>query len=92
MPHGRGATWSGRLRFLSNQENKYCDFIQPLTLELSDRIASDDLAQLARHPDFPRAFTRSRKLPLPALIGALLSMRNQSQQTIDAFPAALFAN
>ena len=57
-----------------------------MTLELSGRIASDDFAQLARHPDFPRAFTRSRKLPLPALIGALLSMRNPSQQTmLDGF-------
>ena len=61
-----------------------------MTLELSDRIASDDFAQLARHPDFPRAFTRSRKLPLPALIGALLSMRNQSQQTmLDGFFASV---
>ena len=51
-------------------------------LELSERIASDDFAQIARHPDFPNAFTRNRKLPLPALIGALLSMRNQSQQAM----------
>jgi hypothetical protein len=55
-------------------------------LELSERIASDEFAQSARHPDFPQAFTRSRKLPLPALIGALLSMRNQSQQAmLDGF-------
>ena len=55
-------------------------------LELSERIASDDFAQVARHPDFPQAFTRSRKLPLPALIGALLSMRNQPQQAmLDGF-------
>ena len=46
-------------------------FIQCLTLELSDRIASDDFAQIARHPDYPRAFTRNRKLPLPALIGEM---------------------
>ena len=59
-------------------------------LELSERIASDDFAQIARHPDFPQAFTRSRKLPLPALIGALLSMRNQSQQTmLDGFFASV---
>jgi hypothetical protein len=49
-------------------------------LELSRRIASDDFAQIVRHPDFPNAFCRSRKLPLPRLISALLSMRNQSQQ------------
>jgi hypothetical protein len=55
-------------------------------LEFSDRIASDEFAQLARHPDSPNAFTRCRKLPLPALIASLLSMRGQSQQvTLDAF-------
>ena len=58
--------------------------------ELSQRIASDDFAQIARHPDYPRAFTRNRKLPLPALIGALLSMRNQSQQAmLDGFFASV---
>lgn len=61
-------------------------------LELSGRIASDDFAQIARHPDFPNAFTRSRKLPLPALIGALLTMRNQSQQALlDSFFASVCA-
>ena len=45
---------------------------------------------MARHPDFPQAFTRGRKLPLPALIGALLSMRNQSQQAmLDGFFASV---
>ncbi len=59
-------------------------------LELSERIASDDFAQIARHPDFPNAFTRSRKLPLPALIGALLTMRSQSQQAmLDGFFASV---
>lgn len=59
-------------------------------LELSDRIHSDEFAQIARHPDFPNAFTRNRKLPLPALISALVSMRNQSQQTtVDAFFASV---
>ena len=43
-----------------------------------------------RHPDYPRAFTRNRKLPLPALIGALLSMRNQSRQAmLDGFFASV---
>lgn len=55
-------------------------------LEFSERIASEDFAQMARHPDFSNAFTRKRKLPLPALIAALLTMRNQSQQAmLDAF-------
>jgi hypothetical protein len=59
-------------------------------LELSERIGSDDFAQIARHPDFPSAFTRSRKLSLPALIGALLTMRNQSQQAmLDGFFASV---
>ena len=59
-------------------------------LELSERIASDEFARLARHPDHPEAFTRSRKLPLPALIAALLSMRNQSQQAmLDGFFASV---
>ena len=59
-------------------------------LEFSDRIASDEFARLARRPDCPQAFTRSRKLPLPALIAALLSMRNQSQQVLlDGFFASV---
>ena len=59
-------------------------------LELSDRIHSEEFAKVARHPDCPNAFTRSRKLPLPALIGALVSMRNHSQQTtVDTFFASV---
>lgn len=62
-------------------------------LEFSERIASEEFAQSARHPDFPRSFTRSRKLSLPALIGALLSMRNQSQQAmLDSFFASVSGN
>ena len=67
-------------------------------LEFSDRIASDEFAQLARHPDAPKAFTRNRnrnrnrnrKLPLPTVIAALLSMRNQSHQAmLDGFFASV---
>jgi len=55
-------------------------------LDFSNQIASEEFAQLARHPDSPNAFTRCRKLPLPALIASLLSMRGQSQQvTLDTF-------
>ena len=58
--------------------------------ELNARICSDEFAELARHPDHPQAFRRNRKLPLPALIGALLTMRNQSQQlTVDGFFGAI---
>lgn len=61
-------------------------------LDLSDVIASDAFAQRARHPDFPKAFTRGRKLPLPALIAVLLSMRAGSQQILlDSFFATLCA-
>ncbi|MBL5980612.1 IS4 family transposase [Comamonas sp. NyZ500] len=59
-------------------------------LEFSARVGSEEFAQLARHPDCPRAFMRRRKLPLPELIGALLSMRNQSQQAmLDGFFATV---
>ena len=61
-------------------------------LGLSELIASDAFAERARHPDFPRAFTRGRKLPLPALIAALLSMRSGSQQVLlDTFFSNLCA-
>ena len=61
-----------------------------MLLEFSERIASDEFAQIARHPDFPNAFRRNRKLPLPALIASLLSMRNQSQQAmLDSFFASV---
>ncbi len=59
-------------------------------LAFADRIACDEFAQLARHPDSPNAFTRCRKLPLPALIASLLSMRGQSQQVmLDSFFGSL---
>lgn len=59
-------------------------------LEMADVIASDDFAQRARHPDHANAFTRTRDLPLPALVAALLTMRGASQQRgLDAFYASL---
>ena len=58
--------------------------------ELSEVIQSPDFAQAARDPDFAQAFSRTRKLPLPGLIAALLSQRGQSQQvTLDSFFASL---
>jgi hypothetical protein len=61
-----------------------------LIAEFSERIASAEFAQIARHPEFPKAFTRKSKLPLPALIASLLSMRNQSQQAmLDGFFASV---
>ena len=59
-------------------------------LGLSELIGSDEFAQRARHPNFPNAFTRCRKLPLPALIASLLTMRASSQQSLlDAFFGSL---
>lgn len=60
--------------------------MEELLLNLSEYIHSDEFAARARHPKFPKAFTRNRKLPLPALIGVLLSMRGASQQVmLDTF-------
>jgi hypothetical protein len=62
-------------------------------LDFSDLIASDAFTQRARHPSFPKAFTRGLKLPLPALIAALLSMRAGSRQTLlDTFFTSLQAS
>jgi hypothetical protein len=59
-------------------------------LDFSDRIASAEFAQLARHPDSPNAFTRCRQLPLPALVASLLTIRGQSQQVmLDGFFGAV---
>jgi len=55
-------------------------------LDLSGTLASDDFAQRARHSDFPSAFSRTRRLPLPALVASLLFMRSSSQQSmLDSF-------
>jgi hypothetical protein len=60
--------------------------MEELLLNLSEYIHSEEFAARARHPKFPKAFTRNRKLPLPALIGVLLSMRGASQQVmLDTF-------
>ena len=41
----------------------------------SDPLHSPAFAELARSPDHLHAFTRARKRPLPALLGALPSFR-----------------
>jgi Transposase DDE domain len=59
-------------------------------LEFAKRVGSAEFALLARHPACPQAFSRRRKLPLPTLIGALLSMRNQCHQSLlDGFFATV---
>lgn len=58
--------------------------------DFSDHLHSRAFADLARDPDHPNAFTRTRKLPLPTLLGALLSFRGASVQSeLDAFFASL---
>ena len=57
---------------------------------MADVIASPEFAKRARHPDHPNAFTRTRSLPLPALVAALLTMRGSSQQSmLDGFFGAV---
>ena len=54
--------------------------------QLTQKICSTEFAADIRHALFPKAFIRSRKLPLPSLIAALLSMRVTSQQVVpDSF-------
>ena len=54
--------------------------------DFSDHLHSPTFAEAARSPDHPQAFTRSRKLPLPTLLAALLSFRRASvQSALDAF-------
>lgn len=53
-------------------------------------LHSDAFRAAARHPDRPQAFSRERKLPLPALIAAMLcGMRKSVQAELDEFFAHL---
>jgi hypothetical protein len=63
---------------------KYGLTLGALFSQLTERILSPEFAADVRHAEFPQAFTRKRKLSLPRLIGALLSMRGQSQQVMLA--------
>ena len=64
--------------------------LEPLLLAFSEHLHSGQFRHLARHPDFPNAFTRDRKLPLPALLAVLLSgMRKGIQAELDEFFAHL---
>ena len=44
--------------------------------DLSAHLQSAEFRQLAIHPDHPAAFTRQRKLPLPALVALLLNVKD----------------
>ena len=53
-------------------------------------LQSAEFHQDARHPEHPHAFSRRRKLPLPALVAVLLSGLRKSVQTeLDEFFAHL---
>jgi hypothetical protein len=64
-----------------------------LTALFSDfavHLQSPEFHKEARHPEHPRAFSRRRKLPLPALVAVLLSGLRKSVQTeLDEFFAHL---
>jgi len=44
-----------------------------LCASFAEYLHSDHFLQLARHAEFPRAFARERKLPLPARVASLVS-------------------
>jgi len=58
--------------------------------DLVARLRSAEFLLQAAHPDHPGAFTRQRKLPLPALVMLMLSgMRKSVQSELDEFFAHL---
>lgn len=64
--------------------------LQALLTRFSAFLASPQFLELARHKDHDRAFTRTRKLPLPSLVAVLLSgMRKSIQAELDEFFAHL---
>ena len=61
-----------------------------LFADLAARLHSAEFLLHAAHPDHPNAFTRQRKLPLPALVALMLSgMRKSIQSELDEFFAHL---
>ena len=64
--------------------------LNSLFADLAQRLRSAEFLLHAVHPDHPTAFTRQRKLPLPALVALLLSgMRKSVQGELDEFFAHL---
>jgi hypothetical protein len=54
--------------------------------DLAARLRSAEFLLHAAHPEHPNAFTRQRKLPLPALVALMLSgMRKSIQSELDEF-------
>jgi len=61
-----------------------------LFASFSEHLHSDSFLQMARHPDHPNAFSRRRKLPLTALVAAMVSgLRKSVQAELDEFFAHL---
>ena len=55
-------------------------------MDLATRLQSTEFLQTARHPEHPAAFSRQRKLPLPALVALMLTgMRMSIQAELDVF-------
>ena len=64
--------------------------LNSLFVDLAARLRSAEFLLHAAHPDHPTAFTRQRKLPLPALVALMLSgMRKSIQSELDEFFAHL---
>lgn len=81
---------TGFSEFRSQYQLEFCDPVQAPLRDLSDTLHSDAFAQLARQPNCPRAFTRRRQLPLPALVAGLLCMRGSAWQChLDDFFGSL---
>ena len=57
-----------------------------LCASFTEYLHSDHFLQRARHAEFPRAFSRERKLPLPARVASLVSELCKSVQAeLDEF-------
>ena len=66
--------------------SQHHDAIQSVLANLCEQLQSPAFAALARHRDHPRAFTRSRKFPLPKLVACLCGFRGGSVQSeLDSF-------
>ena len=64
--------------------------LNSLFSDLAQRLRSAEFHAHVAHRDHPTAFTRQRKLPLPALVALMLSgMRKSIQNEFDEFFAHL---
>ncbi|MGS0755174.1 hypothetical protein ACVBEH_10985 [Roseateles sp. GG27B] len=61
-------------------------FLDTIYSDFATHMQSSEFLLQARHPAHPNAFTRQRKLPLPALVAVMLSgMRKSLQAELDVF-------